>query len=216
VLKFLRKYQKWMLAVFCVALMVAFLVPQAAQQFVPNPATATMATTYDGQEITRTDLLRTGDDLQRLRRLNLEALPVMGSLIPSTGQDLDDALAWTLIQRAAERNGLVASDQEGFNLVAQILDAEDMTALDEKAKQEMGVNGRYLIDLAKQYLRAEQYRQLVTGIEFSQPEGDSSISGSPGRQSVTTCSGIPPWITSKPSLTLSTLTGNCSRPTMTT
>ena len=180
-LKFLRRYQKIMLAVFCVGLMIAFLIPQAAQQFAPNPATATMATTFDGEEITRTDLQRTSEDLNRLRRLNLEALPIPGlSLIPTSGQDLDDALTWTLMQRAAEHNGIIAGDQEAFNLVASVMDADDIDALEKKAQQDMGVNATYLIELGKQYLKAEQYRQLIAGIEYTKPEGETNISGSPG------------------------------------
>lgn len=181
-LKFLRKYQKWMLAVFCVALMVAFLVPQAAQQFIPNPATATMGTTFDGQEIKRDELVSVINDLSLLRRMRVEPLPFL-SLIPSTGQDLDDAMQWELIQRAADYNNLQAGDAEAFELVASLLGAETQDELNEKAK-ELNANGPYLMKLGKQYLKAEQLRQLLLGVEYTQPEGETSMSGSPGLRRV--------------------------------
>jgi len=181
VLKFLRKYQKWMLVIFCGALMLAFLVPQAAQQFVPNPAKATMATMYDGQEITRDQLRRVSSDIQMLRRLRVEPLPGI-SLIPQTGSERDDALMWIMIQAAADHNGLGASDQEAFNLVASVLGLQDFDSLEARAK-ELGANAAYLIDLGKQYLKAEQYRQLIAGIEYTLPEGEDAI-GSPGMRRV--------------------------------
>lgn len=176
-LKFLRKYQKWMLVVFCGALMVAFLIPQAVSQFAPNPAKAVLGTTYDGQEITRADVQRVSQDVQMLRRLRVEALPAL-SIIPQTGSERDDALSWILIQRAAERNGLGASEQESFNLIATVLGLQDFDSLDSRAK-EIGANANYLIELGRQYLVAEQYRQLVSGIEYSLPEGEGETT-SPG------------------------------------
>ena len=74
-LKFLRKYQKWMLVVFCGALMVAFLIPQAVSQFAPNPAKAVLATIYDGEEIAREEVQRVSADVQMLRRLRILANP---------------------------------------------------------------------------------------------------------------------------------------------
>ncbi|MGB0768506.1 MAG: hypothetical protein ACPGYV_12445 [Phycisphaeraceae bacterium] len=180
-LKFLRKYQKWMLVIFCAALMLAFLVPQAAQQFVPNPVTATMATTYDGQPINQELLRATSRDLQMLRRLRIEPIPGL-SLLPQNGSESDDAYTWIMIQRAAEHNGLGASDQEAFNLIASVLGLEDFDSLETRAR-ELGANAAYLMQLGKQYLKAEQYRQLIAGIEYTLPEGDSAI-GSPGMRRV--------------------------------
>ncbi|MFN3168270.1 MAG: hypothetical protein ACE37H_14520 [Phycisphaeraceae bacterium] len=180
-LKFLRKYNKWLLAVFCVFLMIAFLIPQAAQQFAPNPATATMATTYDGEEITREQLNRVVNEVNLIRRLGLDNvfLPNL-SLVPNTGNELDDALAWMLIQRAAEHNGIGASEQAAFNLVASVLDVQNEDELEEEAKK-FNAGGRVLIEVGKQYLIAEQYRQLVAGIEFQKPTGADQLA-SPGLQ----------------------------------
>jgi hypothetical protein len=181
VLKFLRKYNKWLLAVFCVFLMIAFLIPQAAQQFAPNPATATMATIYDGEEINREQLTEYVNDLMVLRRLRLDNVFLPGlALVPNTGNELDDALTWMLIQRAAQENGIDASSQAAFNLVASVLDVQNEEELEEKAR-EMNASADYLIKVGKQYLIAEQYRQLVAGIEFKKPTGADQIA-SPGLQ----------------------------------
>lgn len=181
-LKFLRKYQKWMLSVFCVALMVAFLVPQAAQQFAPQPAKRTMATTGDGEKITREMLMRTSSEIQMMRRLQLDPIVWPGlSLLPTSGNELDDAMQWTLVQRAAARNNLGASEQEAFNLLASIFNVQDIEGLEAEAKK-LSANAPYLLGLAKQYLVAEQYRQLVAGIEYTAPTGANTQIGSPGLQ----------------------------------
>lgn len=180
-LKFLRKYQKWMLVVFCGALMVAFLIPQAVSQFAPNPAKAVLATIYDGEEIAREEVQRVSADVQMLRRLRIESLAAL-SIIPQTGSERDDALAWIMIQRAAERNGLGASRQESFDLIATVLGLEDFDSLDERAK-EIGANADYLLEIGRQYLVAEQYRQLVSGIEYNLPE-DEEATRSPGLRRV--------------------------------
>ncbi|MEM6259702.1 MAG: hypothetical protein AAGI37_15590 [Planctomycetota bacterium] len=180
-LKFLRKYQKWMLVIFCGALMVAFLIPQAVSQFAPNPAKTVVATTYDGEPIIRSEIQRVSADVQLLQRLRIEPPELAGfglSLIPRTGSERDDALAWIMIQRAAERNGLGASQQEAFNLIASVLGLQDFDSLDERAK-DFNANGNYLVELGRQYLMAEQYRQLVSGTEFTLPEDEDGV-GSPG------------------------------------
>lgn len=161
--------------------MVAFLIPQAVSQFAPNPAKQVLATTYDGQTITRAEIQRGSSDLQLLRQLRLEAFPEL-SIIPNTGSERDDALAWILIQRAAEHNNLGASQQEAINLMATVLGMQPGESLDERAKQ-FNANGAYLIQLGKQYLVAEQYRQLVSGVEYELPEEDAEVR-SPGLRRV--------------------------------
>ncbi len=176
-LKFLRKYQKWMLVIFAGALMVAFLIPQAVSQFAPNPAKTVLATTYDGEPITRAQVQRVSADVQMLRQLRIESLPLL-PVLPSTGSERDDALAWIMIQRAAERNGLGASQQEAFNLIGTVLGLQDFDSLDARAK-EINASAGYLLEIGRQYLVAEQYRQLVSGIEYNLPEDDEE-SKSPG------------------------------------
>lgn len=177
-LKFLRKYQKWMLVIFCAGLMVAFTIQPVISLFFPEPGQETMATTYGGETITRADLMQTSQQLQMIRRLGMEPFAAF-SLVPNSGRELDDALAWTLMQRAAERYNLHAGEQEAFSLVAGLVDAQDMDGLEEKAA-EMGVNAATLMELGRQYLVAEQLRQLVSGVEYSKPGEDEASTGSPG------------------------------------
>ncbi|MEM9348373.1 MAG: hypothetical protein AAGB26_17425 [Planctomycetota bacterium] len=147
----------------------------------PDPADTVVATTYDGEPIIRSEIQRVSADVQLLQRLRIEPPELAGfglSLIPRTGSERDDALAWIMIQRAAERNGLGASQQEAFNLIASVLGLQDFDSLDERAK-DFNANGNYLIELGRQYLMAEQYRQLVSGTEFTLPEDEDGV-GSPG------------------------------------
>lgn len=183
-LKFLRKYQKWMLAVFCVGLMVAFLIQPVMGLFMPDPAKRTMATIGGGEKITLEKLGEVSRQLEMIRRLQLDPIPIPGlSLVPRSESERNDALQWLLLQRAAEQNNIGASEQEAFNLLATVLDVQDSAGLEAKA-DEMGANGAYLIEVAKQFLKAEQYRQLVAGIEYSKPGGTQSQVGSPGIQRV--------------------------------
>jgi len=185
VLKFLRKYQKWMLVIFCAGLMVAFTAMPVMELFMPNPAKAVIATTYDGETITRAEIQRASSDLETLRRLRIEP-PEFASfgltLLPQSNSERDNALAWIMIRRAAERNGLGASQQDAFNLIASGLGLQDFDSLEARAN-EIGANANYLLELGRQYLIAEQYRQLVSGIEYTLPEEDDEI-GSPGLRRV--------------------------------
>lgn len=192
-LKFLRKYQKWMLVVFCVGLMIAFLAPQAVQQFTPDPAQRPLATLYGDQELSRDELTRAATDLKNMKLLRFDPIRWPGlSLLPDTGRDEDDALHWLLIQRAAEHNNLSASNSEAFNLAADILTmyrgsaakpiqkSDDVGPALKEAK--LPFNDVYLYEICKQYLKAEQYRQLVGGIEYTVAPGNPTPIGSPGLQ----------------------------------
>lgn len=196
-LKFLRKNQKWMLVIFCGVLMVAFLIPQAVSQFAPNPANTVVATMYDGKEITREQIQRVSQDVEMLRRLRIEPPEFANfglTLLPQMDSERNNALAWMMIQQAAERNGLGASQNESFNLIASVLNSmdqmqgqtgigiQDMDSLDARA-DEFGVSGAYLLEVGRQYLVAEQYRQLVSGIEYNLAKDDGGI-GSPGLRRV--------------------------------
>ena len=63
-LKFFRRYQKWMLVVFCGGLMIAFLIQPVMSIFFPDPGKQTIATVYDGESITFNDRKTAVGDLQ--------------------------------------------------------------------------------------------------------------------------------------------------------
>lgn len=190
-LKFLRKYQKWMLVVFCAGLMVAFLAPQAAQQFVPEPAKRTKATTFNGKnEINEIALQRAANDLSFMRGLRLDRFnDTRLSLLPDSGSDSDDALIWLLIQQAADHNKLGASVGEARALIASVRDVDpnDEDAFAAMAT-ELSTSPEALIALGKQYLKAEQFRQLVAGIEYAAPKLGENETGSPGLRRLLTSS----------------------------
>ena len=180
-LKFLRKYQKIMLVVFCVGLMFVFLVPQALQQFSPDAKKLTRATIYGSQDLSWADRDQAGRAIETMSRRLGDGMPMVDESIFPLEEDTNDrALAWLLIQRAAEHNGIDASNEEAFNLLATRFGVNDMDALDAAAEEFNESNAATLMELAKQYLRAEAYRQLVCGVEFVTPASDEQETASPG------------------------------------
>lgn len=172
-LKFLRMYQKWMLVIFSAVLMGAFLLQPVIGILYPDPGKRTVATVLDGVEIKQNDINRAQGDLQNLGRLNL----MQQGIAPLGETEAEVALGWLLLVKAAENEGLIASQNEAFSLLASTQEGIDtVDDLDDFAT-EFGQPREYLLELARQYLVAEQYRQLVTGIEYRATEG---LSASPG------------------------------------
>ncbi len=101
-LKFLRRYNKIILAVGGVLLMVVFLVPQAMQNLGQSASTFVIATLASGEEITEADLQEAGRELDVLDGVN--ALP----LLQTSGRE-----HWLLLSREAERGGFVGGPQDG-------------------------------------------------------------------------------------------------------
>jgi len=104
-LKFLRKHTKWMLVVFGVFLMIAFVAPEAINNLGGNPATRAVAT-IGTRKITPMDMQRAAFEVQALERLS--PLLVRGVL----GMDPDPE-HWLLLTHAAERAGLVGGPDDG-------------------------------------------------------------------------------------------------------
>lgn len=172
-LKFLRMYQKWMLVIFSAVLMGAFLLQPVIGILYPDPGKRTVATALGGMEIKQNDINRAQTDLQNLGRLNL----MQQGIAPLGETEAEVALGWLLLVEAAENQGLIASQNEAFSLLASTQeDIDTVDDLDDFAT-EFGQPRAYLLELARQYLVAEQYRQLVTGVEYRSTEG---LSASPG------------------------------------
>ena len=104
-LKFLRKYSKWLLIVFGVLLMVAFTAPQAIQQIGNAVANRTVAR-LDGREIKIQEL----QDAERQQALLRQRLPsqVMPALDPE-----NEGLHWLMLRKEAEKAGLVGVAGDG-------------------------------------------------------------------------------------------------------
>jgi len=183
VLKFLRKYQKWMLVIFCAVLMAAFLIQPVVSILYPDPGKSTIATVYDGKEITLNDLRQAQADIQFLGQLgqSTEGANAFGqalnTLIPQGEGDAERALGWLLMLHAAKHEGILVSNNESFSLLSALIgDIEDAEDLEDVALKQ-GTTAGNMLRVAGDYLAAEQYRQLITGIEYRSEEG---ISASPG------------------------------------
>lgn len=104
-LKFLRKYSKWLLIIFGVLLMVAFTAPQAIQQLGNAAANRTVAE-LGGREI-RIQELQDADRQQALLRQRLPS-QVMPALNPE-----NEGLHWLMLREEAARAGLVGIAGDG-------------------------------------------------------------------------------------------------------
>lgn len=104
-LKFLRKYSKWLLIIFGVLLMVAFTAPQAIQQLgnrIANPAIARI----DGKPVHIIDVQRAERQVSMLR----ERVPQQ--FLPPLDPDAR-GIHWLLLEREARAAGLVGVAGDG-------------------------------------------------------------------------------------------------------
>ncbi|MDP6151777.1 MAG: hypothetical protein QF785_00265, partial [Phycisphaeraceae bacterium] len=94
-LKFLRKYNKYILVVGCCVLMVVFLLPNLNSFVRSDPSTLPVGTLADGTEFTVADQRNAQAELGLLARLS-----------PYLVQGIDrDPLRWTLMLHEAQAIG---------------------------------------------------------------------------------------------------------------
>lgn len=104
-LKFLRKYSKWMMIVFGALLLVAFTAPQAIQQ-VGNRVSNRPVASIDGKRFRMTDVQQAERQLALLR----ERLP--SQVMPAVERDRA-GLHWLMLQNEARAAGLVGVAGDG-------------------------------------------------------------------------------------------------------
>lgn len=104
--KFLRKYNKLILAVGGVLLMITFLIPQAITQLSETAGArhATRATIDNGRSVSALELEQAAQEVQLLQRLNAVS-PGIG-IVPGIGV-IQSPGHWYLLVREAEQAGLV-------------------------------------------------------------------------------------------------------------
>jgi hypothetical protein len=171
-LKFFRKYNKIILVVGVVVLMASFGIGPAIQNLAPTGGNRSLGTLADGSELTVADQQRAAVELEILGRhiaggLGLPprmnpVLQMMGrvGLNPETGNQEEQALAWLLLLRDADRLGLSASASEveqalqllgiGQRQMSQIMDTYT-------------VQRDFVRRVVANWLIAEQYEALITG-----------------------------------------------------
>lgn len=104
-LKFLRKYSKWMMIVFGALLLVAFTAPQAIQQLGNSMANREVAT-LDGASLRVMDMQMA----ERQHAMLKDRVPPQ--LMPAIDRD-NAGLHWLMLRREAERAGLVGVAADG-------------------------------------------------------------------------------------------------------
>lgn len=110
-LKFLRKYNKFILVIGGSLLMVAFLAPQAIQQLgkIQNRTVATM----DGRKVKERELFQAASELRAVNALGGTGGTATALLNLSQGSGSDADLHWYLLTKEAEAGGFVGSDEDG-------------------------------------------------------------------------------------------------------
>jgi len=159
-LKFLRKYDKWILAIGGTLLMIAFVAPQAIQQ-VAGPSAGRVEATYAGGEITIIDRQQAAREIEIINRLGLGAL----GLIRSDSEDDDPAIHWILLNELARRAELVGGPDDGRDFLeyaarqvarSQASQYADMGTEEHRSIQDI------LVQLAMQQVEAA-YDSLLAG-----------------------------------------------------
>ena len=113
-LKFLRLYQGWILAVFGTFLVITFLLPQAITGLFESYAVTggDWATVEDGETISNGEYIHVQNELRVLERIGNPILNAMGA-------DREPAY-WYLLAREADQAGLVGGNSQGREYIAQM------------------------------------------------------------------------------------------------
>ncbi|MFW6336132.1 MAG: hypothetical protein ACOC3G_03290 [Phycisphaeraceae bacterium] len=149
-LKFFRKYNKQILVVGGVLLMVIFLIQPAISIFMPSGA-GRVEGTIDGVDVTL------GEQQQATAQMRL-----LGGLNPLLAQDVgDDPLRWIQLQRRANQLGLSASQQEVGSFLADLgVGTEQLAQL--VLRFETTEDAVY--NTVRSYLAVSKYRNLASGV----------------------------------------------------
>ncbi|TVQ60771.1 MAG: hypothetical protein EA379_07680 [Phycisphaerales bacterium] len=112
-LKFLRKYNKFILVVGGSLLMVVFLVPQALTQS-SGATRGPVAARYDGGTLRERDLFNAGSELQMIDAL---MGPDLRRALLNMEDGSNERLHWLLLVHEAERAGFVGGPSSGVEIV---------------------------------------------------------------------------------------------------
>lgn len=117
-LKLLRRYNKMILVIGGVVLMVVFLLPQAIHQFGPNPMSV-VHFRADGRAYRGRDVYQAGKELQNLQAI--EQMVYQKTRIPvPIYPPVKDATHWLLLVRVASDLGLIGGPQGGRDYLDEL------------------------------------------------------------------------------------------------
>ena len=155
-LKFLRKYNKFILVIGGSLLMVAFLAPQAIQQLgqIRNRPVGT----YDGTTIKEKELYRASDELRAVNALGGTGGTANALLGLANESSSDAELHWYLLTKEAEQGGFIGSDLDGRSYYP-ILAQQIALAVVSSNPQFQGLPPQFLQQVAAQ--QSEQWLQRI-------------------------------------------------------
>lgn len=162
-LKFIRKYQKWMLAIGMSFLAVTFLLsgPQSVLQ--PKPEKRVVAK-IGTEAITVKDL--------GFADREYEALKILAPRYLMLELGAENSTHWMLLTREAQKAGLVGSSGDGTESIQEIANTEATIAYQAQYGQ-----------LAQYYMQTPQFEQDIAGVRA---RIESSLPVVEGRTSLTT------------------------------
>lgn len=149
-LKFFRKYNKWILGVGGSLLMIVFLIQPVMQMFTADQMKVALGE-YEGGEVTRGDVRDAQSDLRVLERFGL-------LLDPDGGNDSQDRVRWALILKDAQRLGLSASLTEVVDL-KRSFGASDADI--EMIASQMEATTGYIHHAMRNWLIVQRYKELL-------------------------------------------------------
>ena len=153
-LRFFRKYNKFILAVFGTGLMVVFLIEPAMRGCEPGPTDIPIGYIGD-RKLTRNDQIRSQRQLQVLAALTrLKQLP------PTILQG-GDLLSWMLMVEEARTMGLSASQND----VNQILEGFGITESDLKqVARTLQISTGFARDALRNWVMVQTYKTQALGV----------------------------------------------------
>jgi hypothetical protein len=160
-LKFFRKYNKYILTVGVTLLMITFLIQPTLSMFRPTVADTTIGTIGE-QELTLDDQRAAKNDLDALEAI----APVLAQLSASR-----DSTQWMLMLRDAQAMGINASNAEiDAMLLGMNIDDKQLAQLARK----IGVSQDTARRAIGHWLIVQQYVELVYGLAHLPLSGDGS------------------------------------------
>jgi len=154
VLKFFRKYNKYILGIGGSLLMFVFLLQPVMSMFTTDPMDLPSGT-YDGGEITRRDLASANSILSVLGRFGLVL-----DRDPDEQNTSSDPLRWALILKDAQSLGLSASSHE-IDLLRKEIGRSDTEI--EKLASRLNTTPGAILGAMRDWLIVQQYKELAAG-----------------------------------------------------
>jgi hypothetical protein len=163
-LKFIRKYQLFILVIGGSLLMVVFLLEPVLTRLSPSPMKAKIATMADGSTFRRGDIQNANVAISLLSRVNPRALGArnVGGMGLDQSSESNTALHWLMLVKQAEDAGLVGESGDGAGWIEELATVEAQIQLQSMFQQ--GQANFQTPEEAELFLQAtrDQYMQIMS------------------------------------------------------